>query len=326
MQVMRAFFFSLILPMTCLYTNPTSQEQFLPFEPWLIGPFTAPAASNLKPGQISFLNSITYLHEYGVYDSDWKHINKPDVSSLTFSIQFQQGLTEKTGIAVTGAYSIRCENDLSSKQFNDTFLMLGYQLSEDDSCSWIPDFMVWAQVIFPTGTFEDPTDDFYKILAFSGQGALFLGPKLAYQKQFAFSENIFILHLGFGYNFPFKTHLRELSIYGGSIETNGTLRPGHLINTSVSFEYAFNQRWALATDVFLTYQTATSKFKGFQGLTPEGTPAKVGLPSSTQLSLTPSIEYSHTSKVGWLIGSWVTIAGRNASAFTGGFLCLSATF
>ena len=103
-------------------------------------------------------------------------------------------------------------------------------------------------------------------------------------------------------------------------------RPGQLLNVFVSGESALNQRWALAMDVFLLYQQATSRFKGIRGFTIDGQIAEVGLLSSTQISITPSIEYSDSKQLGWLFGGWFTIAGRNSGAFAGGFLQFSYVF
>lgn len=325
MRAMRAFLLLIVLALNCLQASATQKSPF-PFEPWLTGPFLAPAASNQEPGQPSFFNCITGLCQYGVYDSDWSYRSEPTIRSWTLIGQYTQGITEKIGIEIIGTYTMRSSQGVSSKRFNDTILSVGYQLSEDDPYSWVPDFMVWVQAIVPTGDFSDPRDTIRRAFAFTGQGALFLGPNLAYQKQLVINENVLVVLLGFGYNIPFRTSIRGFSVYGGGIGTNGTIRPGHLINANISLEYALNQRWALATDIFATYQTASSRFKGAQGVSLDGSPARVGAPTSTQITLTPSIEYSCNSKLGWLLGSWVTVAGQNSSAFAGGFLCLSIIF
>jgi len=301
-------------------------ESFIPNEPWFTGPLFAASSTNADPGHPSILANFSFLDIYGEYDSSWKFQNQKEVWGLTLLLDLDFAITKRTGIEIFGAATTRIDDEGSDTDLDDTFLLLGYQVSTDTKDSRVPDCRFYIQLIFPSGKYDqlDPTDQ--RAIAVTGQGAYFIGPAISCQKLFQYSKHFFLFHWGLTYNFPSKAEVKDFSVYGGGIGTKGKIRPGQFLQAFISLEYSLNQNWAVATDFFVTYQTKTSRFKGRRGFTLDGKAAEIGLPSSTQVSITPSIEYSTSPQFGCLFGAWLTIAGRNASAFAGGFVQFGYVF
>ena len=323
---MRILLATLCISFSLFSASPPAHSTCQPFEPWLVGSFLAPSANNLNPRQFSFFGFVLESCQYGLYDSNWKYHKEENLWVTSFCAQYTQGLTEKLGFEVIGTYSMRYSDGESTKGFNDTLLTFGYQVSTDDPNSWVPDFRIWISSILPTGQFQGSRRNYVNGLGFAGQGALFLGPTLVWQKKYIYTDSALVINASLAYKHPFRTSVSSVSVYGGGIGVDGSIVPGQLINGNISLEYSLSQRWALTSDIFITHQLKTSGFRGFPGLTLEGNLAQIGLPSSTQLSLTPSIEYSFNAKAGLLLGSWVSFAGQNAPAFAGVNLCLSVIF
>lgn len=297
----------------------------LPYEPWFTGTLLAPTPVNMAPGHPAIEPSITIFNSYGRYDSDWSFKKTENIWTINPLIDFQFGFTENTGLEIYTAFVTNFRDGKSSTRLSDTIVLLGYQASNDVKDTWIPDCRLFLQTIFPSGSYDrlDPTR---VTIDFSGQGAYFFGPSISYQKLFYFQKNFFSLHLSVGYFFPTRTRVRDISVYGGTIGTAGSIRPGQSFIGFFSGEYSINQRWVISYDTVFLYQRKTSRFKGDPGLNPDGSLATVGLPSSNQISIAPTIEYNFSPTDGLFFGVWFTVAGRNSSAFASGFVAYVYVF
>lgn len=291
----------------------------------LRAPLLTPTPINMQPGHPAIEPSITISNVYGRYDSNWKCNNEKDIWSIIPLIDFQFGITERTGIEVIASFVTNIQGSKTFTHLEDTLVLFGYQVSNDQKDSWVPDFRLFLQTLFPSGK-HDKLDLVNNGIDVTGQGAYFVGPNLSFQKLFYLKNNFFILHWSLGYLFPTRAKIHGVNAYGGGIGTHGNIRPGHSIQAFLAGEYSFNPHWVFAMDMVFLHQTKTSRFKGELGVTSTGKPASVGLPSSTQLSITPSLQYNLNSHSGFLFGSWTTIAGRNSEAFASCFLAFLHVF
>ncbi|NGX40136.1 MAG: hypothetical protein KR126chlam1_01477 [Chlamydiae bacterium] len=297
----------------------------VPYIPWMTGSLLAPTPINMKPGHPAIEPSISIFNTYGEYDSSWKLKSKKSIWAINPLVDFQFAFTENTGLETIASFITSFKDGKSSTYLQDTIVHLGYQIADDQKDSWVPDLRLLFQTIFPTGKYRKLSPS-KKGIDSTGQGAYFFGPNLSLQKLFYLPCNFFVLHCSFGYFFPTKAKLKGFNTYGGGYKTKGKLRPGQSMAAFFSGEYSFNQRWVFAYDTAFFHQRKSSHFRGNPGLTKERTPAKVGLPSSTQISFAPQIEYNFSSNSGLIMGTWFTLAGRNSKAFASAFLAYLYVF
>lgn len=297
-----------ILTACIVEQKPPSSSDILQFDAWYTGTFLASTSVNINAIQ----PSITVFGIYGKYASNWEFKSEETAWSINPQLDFQFVVTKRTGVEVFAGFVSNYKGSKHSSNFIDTILLLGYQVSNDDKDSWIPNCRLSLETIFPSGK-HDQLDPSKGGIDSSGEGAYFFGPLLACSKMFQFPCHYINLYWSFGYFFPTKAHIKGLNVYGGARDTKGEIRPGQSLQTILSFEYGLTQNWVLGFDSELLFQTKSSHFQG-------RTTVPVGLPSSIQISIAPQIEYNFTSKSGIIIGSWCTIAGYNSKAFASVFV------
>jgi len=206
----------------------------------------------------------------------------------------------------------------------DTILLLGFQIANDVKGSWIPDVRIDLQQTLPTGKYQnlDPkklgTDS-------TGQGTFQTGPLFIVHKLLHPGNHFLSLKMSIGYLFPSTVKVKGVNAYGGDPQTKGKVRPGQTFATFLSGEYSINQEWGWGVDALFSHQ-GKSTFSGRSGYNLNKQQTSVGLPSSSQFSLAPFIEYNFSSKMGALGGSWFTITGKNASAFLSGYFAFLYIF
>jgi hypothetical protein len=301
--------------------TPILQDPQPPYNLWYTGSLLQLTPVNLSPKQISIEPVLIVSSIYGFYNSNFGVDRKKSIMSINPIMEFKMGLFPKTELKVVGAYISKSQGNESSSNFQDVFLYFGYELLKDKKHSIIPDLSLFLQVTVPTGKF-DKLDSQEILLETSGQGAYQIGPALSYQKIFYFHKNYFILYGNIIYLFSTETSLKGYSVYGGGKKARGKIQPGDRCYLILSGEYLFNQNWGVVCDAQLFYQWEATNFKGNPGVTADKAPATIGLPASLQISITPSIEYNFSENCGVYGGSWLTIAGKNATAFAGGFAAL----
>lgn len=295
------------------------------YDPWFTGPLLAPTPINMKPGHPGIEPSITIFNTYGTYNSNWKLQNQTNIWSINPFVDFQFGITERTGIEILASAITNIKGNQSSTHFQDTLILFGYQLSNDQKDSWIPDCRIFLQQLFPSGKY-DRLDPNKQGLDLTGEGSYQTGPAIAFRKMFYLTNNFFSLRWSLSYLFPLKVKVHGFNAYGGGFNTSGKIRPGQTLIAFLSGEYSLNQRWVLAFDTEFLYQRKSSRFSGNFGTTEIGTPAQIGLPSSVQISFAPEVEYNFNPYSGLLFGAWATLSGRNSIAFVSIFLAYVYVF
>ncbi|GAB4192676.1 MAG: hypothetical protein Tsb0015_15070 [Simkaniaceae bacterium] len=294
------------------------------YTPWFTGPLLNFTATNLARGEFYFQPTLLVFHTYGNYDENWNLQNGPDTLSINPSLDFQMGITDRFGLEVTASLISNWKQGRQSTRLEDTIFILGYQILEDISGSWRPNFRIDLIEIIPTGSYNklNPqnlgTDS-------TGEGSFQTGFVLIVKKTFPVKSHYLSLEGSFSYFFPASVHVQGFNAYGGGFNTRGTVHPGDSWALNLSAEYSLSQRWGIILETIFEYQ-AKSTFSGKPGFLKPGIPAEVGLPSSFSWSLAPEIEYNFTSKFGMLFGMWLTLLGRNTDAFYSGFLSFVYTF
>lgn len=309
-------------------TNETqsalSQANQPVYIPWFTGPLLAPTPVNMRPGHPAIEPSLTIFNTYGSYSSNWKCKEQDKIWTVNPLIDFQFGITNDLGIETLVAFVSNFKNGQSFGHFQDTIVLFGYQISNDVKSSWIPDFRLILQETFPTGKYQKLNPKKQGIDS-TGFGSFQTGPVLAFRKLLYLKQNFFSLRWSISYLFPSAARVKDFNAYGGGYGTKGRVRPGQTLTIFFSGEYSLNQRWVLAFDTEFFYQRK-SLFFGRKGTTPTGEVASMGLPSSVQISLAPEVEYNFNSLSGMLAGVWLTVAGKNSTAFASAFLAYLYVF
>lgn len=287
----------------------------LTYTPWFTGPLLAPTPVNMKPGHPLIEPIIYIFNTYGKYDSSW-HLKKgTSVYAINPVLDVQFGITDNFGIEIDVGFISNFRKTRRVTHLQDSFLFFGYQVSNDRKGSWIPDFRLLIEELFPTGNYEKLDPKNMGIDA-TGQGSFQTGVVLAFQKLFYLPKHFFAFHWSFSYLFfQSKTKVHGFNNYGGGLKTKGTAQPGQTCVLIISGEYSLNQNWVLAFDAEYSHQKK-SQFSGRKGLNPTGGQALTTLPASTQINLAPAIEYNFSRSAGLLLGVWFTLAGKNSNAFS----------
>lgn len=286
----------------------------IPYDPWFTGPLLAPTPVNMKPGHPAIEPSITFFCTYGIYDSSWKLEKQDNTWSINPLVDFQFGITDNTGIEIIASTITNIKEGKNSTHFQDTLILFGYQVSNDQKDSWVPDCRIFLQELFPSGKY-DRLDPNKQGLDLTGEGSYQTGPAIAFRKLFYLTNHFFSLRWSVSYLFPSKVKVHGFNAYGGGFNTSGKIRPGQTLIAFLSGEYSINQHWVFAFDTEFFYQRKSSSFSGNPGTVATGEVAQIGLPSSTQISFAPEIEYNFNPSSGLIFGAWFTIAGKNSSAF-----------
>ena len=293
-------------------------ETLLTYTPWLTGPFLAPTSNNMEPKHPAIQPSLTVFNTYGSYNSNWGITKQESVWAINPLIDFQFGITKNFGIEALVSFISNFTKGKSANYFQDTIVFFGYQVSNDIKGSWIPDCRLLLQETFPTGKYQklDPSKEG---IDSTGFGSFQTGPVVAFRKLFYLPESFFSLEWSLTYLFPSSVDVKGFNSYGGGYGTDGKVLPGQTLVAFLSGEYSINQRWALAFDSELLYQSK-SQFTGQAGVTSSGTIANTELPNSLQISFAPEFEYNFNINSGLLAGVWFTVVGKNSEAFASAFL------
>ncbi|GAB4194516.1 MAG: hypothetical protein Tsb0015_17500 [Simkaniaceae bacterium] len=297
----------------------------IPYNPWFTGTFLTPTPINMKPKHPAIEPSITIFWNYGTYNDNWEIETGNSSVTINPYLDFQLAFTERTGVEIQVQSFTTIRDGNSTSGFADTNVLFGYQVSNDQKNSWIPDFRLLLEVVFPTGKY-DKLDPQKKFDDATGQGAFFIGPNLAFQKLFYLPNNFFILHWALAYLYPTEAHIKNYSIYGGGKGTRGRIRPGQYFSAFIAGEYSLSQKLVLGLEANFFYQLSTSEFKGKRGFQKDKKPASVGIGASSQLMLLPEIQYNFDSHSGIIAGGWFSVLGRNTTAYAAGFLAYLYVF
>ena len=101
------------------------------------------------------------------------------------------------------------------------------------------------------------------------------------------------------------------SNYGGSIDTNGGIRPGNLWSIDLATQFSITQNWAAVMEGYY-FSRQAAKFHGYLGSDAD---AMLGSPPSAEISIAPAVEYSFTENYGIIAGVWWSLKGKSSSHF-----------
>jgi hypothetical protein len=256
----------------------------------------AASAATLPRGHVLvepyFYNVITpHTNEYG---------------SLTYLLY---GLTDRLTVGLTPTADYTRVNDGPSSSgvaWGDTTLIAQYGLSRFHSGSAIPTMAVVFQETIPTGRYDNlgvrPSNGI-------GSGAYTTSLGLYAQTYFWLpNRRIFRVRLDTLQSFSRSVAVEGVSVYGTVANYSGHAYPGSSLFVDASGEYSATRNWVPALDVTYRYTANTALVNRSGAVTNSGVSAEFGL--------APAIEYNWASNWGVLLGTRITLKGRNASPST----------
>ncbi|MGR3912272.1 MAG: transporter [Candidatus Rhabdochlamydia sp.] len=275
---------------------------------WFIGPLLTPSGHVVPEGHQNYEPYVYLTETSKMYNGEGKRVPAPKDQQLLTQASMQRGIFPGIDIDVTlqGLYHAR--EGLHAWRIGDVPLAMGLQIMPGISNSLQPAMKLHVGMNIPLGKYDHLNPLTYLT---DGGGSGDFSPEIG-----VVFSNIHTLSNGhhlawrtfFSYTASTSVSVKGLSVYGGSIETVGKVRPGSSFLTSGSLEYQLTQQVALACDVMYTYTNKTT----FSGFSPPNTAPTS--PSSALLVMAPAIEYSVSPNVGMILGSSLPLAGRNTSA------------
>ena len=297
---------------------------------WWTGPILAAGASTLPKGHALIEPYVFNVMSRGRYDDNGAHRAGPrrdSYGSLTYMLYgIADGFT--AGVIPRFGYNdIRNGPDSSRVGVGDFTLQGTFRLTQFTEGSWTPTMSIVLQETLPTGKYDRlgarPSD---------GLGSGAHTTSLALNSQYYLwmpNGRILRTRLNVSYALSDAVTVEDVSVFGTSQGFRGYAHPGHVFVVDSAWEYSATRHWVLALDVAYERDTHTT----LNGLmrTPPGSsapPTRVqqDFGSSEVLTLAPAVEYNWNSRIGLIVGTVFTAAGRNASATVAPVVALNMVF
>lgn len=306
-----------------LLTQPArAQDEGLP---WFTGPLLVPTALTGGAGALWVQPYLFAGEGLGIASGGLSLRNQTTETTLNPQLLLGYGFTDQFEMQLDLQAIWSFEDGASSFGTGDTALEIHYQIFGDDPEGWRPAVRTDYLQYFPTGSYDE-LDAAKKGTDARGTGAWASVFALNLTKTFFLGDEHFLRpHLTVLWALPRDVDVRGLNTYGGGSGTDGTVDPGNAVTAYVSGEYSFNRHWAFAFDSTWTWVGAT-RFHGFAGSNPDGTPATVGMGSGYQITISPQVEYCIDADQGIVAGPWVTVAGHNTQSFVNFVVTYLVTF
>ena len=285
--------------------------------PWSTGPLLAPSGYVVPAGHANY-EPYLYVTAYtGDYDGDW-HVVEADHTlwNNVFQPILQFGLTSWLDFQFSPTLFYNYTDHQAQWLLADLPVGIDIQLYKPDTAlSWIPAFKLALRETFPVGKYRNRKASKQEADV-SGTGSFETSIGLVIGKLFHFGGVSFLnFRLLLECTLPAPVRLRGYNTYGGGKGTDARLFPPQNFQFDIGMEFILTRNWVFACDLVGNYWKKTH-FSGNPGLTPEGTPAALGIPNfAVQYAIAPAIEYNWSGNLGIIGGGWFSVAGRNSPNF-----------
>jgi hypothetical protein len=312
------------------YTNDARPLWQSRDDAWWTGPILAAGASTLPPGHALIEPYVFDLMSRGRYDENGTRHPGPHRNSYGSLTYLLYGVVDGFTAGVIPRFTY---NDVSGGQdsshigMGDFTLQGTFRLTEFREGSRTPTMSIVLQHTLPTGKYDrlgPRTSDGVG----NGAHTTSLGLNSQY---FLWMPNGRILRtrLNFSYAISDTVTVDDESVYGTPPGFHGHARPGRVFIVDSAWEYSLTRHWVLALDIAYEHDGHTT----LEGVVPPpaaggGTPARIqqDFGSGEVFTLAPAVEYNFNSRVGLIVGSLFTVAGRNASATVAPVAALNMVF
>jgi hypothetical protein len=343
----------LLLSLAAFWSHELEAHE-MPYDPynaWWTGPLIATSARVVPVGEYLVEPYLFNFDIYGTYNQAWKLKQAPhNFYTVQPFLLFNTGVCRDVDFGFTTSILCNHTHNQSYAFLGDTRITFSYQICTETFPTPPPVITATAPetasgaapVVAPIAAPPPPAPPsppgYYPFIRFqiaqgfptgkydhlrperlgtdsTGTGSFVTEFDLFAQKLFVLQHHHPLrVRINLFYRLFSNVHVESFNTYGGGHKTKGTVRVGDQFIAILAFELALTRNWVFAMDTIYQHQNSI-RFKGRRGTIAPGIPAVVGLGSSEQFSITPSIEYNFNQQIGIIIGPWFTLGGRNAAAF-----------
>lgn len=293
-------------------------------DPWFTGPLLAPAGHNIPRGHTNIEIYGLNIDTNGRYDRGRHIVRTPEFDSRIFNPIITHGFTDWLDVQFNIPYIFNSTRHVNYNRLADVAMALGFQLFEQKGASNRMDIRFLLQETFPTGRFERLNDGAFGTDS-TGLGSYLTSFGLNFQYLKPLYNNHYLrtrLILSRLYASP--VNVFGLNSYGGTISTQGKIRPGSENGLDLAFEYTLTQHWVAVMEGTWASGAAT-RFNGVLNIGNIGGPgATIGSDQYGGETLAPALEYNFNGNVGLIGGVWFPWSGKNTSRFMTFVLALNA--
>ncbi len=266
---------------------------------------------------------VIYQGNTGAFTGDWGRtsVSHPldQVESLTV---LKYAITNRLSVEALPSLSNLWTDQTTSSgvKFGDLPVELEYRFNDENRKTGAPSVTVAVGMSFPTGAYQYLQTP----LAGVGSGAFTAKEGILLQSLFDTWGNhpMRVRLFAAAYEPLGSVSLHDSSSYGTVQGFQGYATPGISFNTGIGVEYGLNQRWVLALDAVMNFNTGFS----LAGSNADGSPLNVSSISSTSFALAPALEYNFNSSVGIIVGVQFSVAGQNTPSYIAPQIALSMAF
>ena len=283
------------------------------------GPILTPSAHNTAPGDMNLQPYIFLEDDFGRFNENGAPKKAEyDLLKLRGSLDFGLGLLNWLDFSATLNGQINYQKRQSSTHIGDTQVSLGFQLLRERESS--PALRLTVTESLPTGNYQKLNPG-KEALETSGSGSYETSVALNIGKKIS----LFNLRASFKYTIPTPVDVQGFNSYIGIKVDKGKVRPGREMEVDAAVELSLTQNLVLACDLVYTYQYGSNFSGDLAGIT-NGKGVQILSSSRNSLSCAPAIEYNVSENLGFLLGSWFTIAGRNSTRFVAGVFSVALSW
>jgi hypothetical protein len=347
--MIKTLFILFIAPIFLFSYHPPQNENFN-------GPFAAslPLITKRKTFPLGF--TILYSQTNFSYDKDWNRFRITKTESIHPYFSIYTGIFKWLSASISSGILQTKQQNNKAINWTDTALNTNIRLLKGGK--YLPNATFSITEIVPSGKFSNLNKSKLSLDA-SGAGSYQTLLGLNFSKIIDLKKNAFKLIYNINYSFPSKVEVYGYNAYGGidvdTQITRGIVTPGNVFSNIISIDISLTKKLDFSMDAIFAFSSKikfsgrfgilTPGFRGsivqnspvipiissniipFQPLKPSlGAPEKTTAPSSSIISLTPTIGYAFSDNFTALATYWVSVAGRNASYFQCYALVISYVF
>lgn len=280
-----------------------------------IGSLLCPPPTAIPYGHFVIRNFLFFDDHRGIYRHNWKSSSRKDsYHSIQYQLQSYFGLNSFFDISLSPRFYFTHKGRYAYCNAGDLIAGMDFQLLEDERFSFLPGIKFAVREVFPLGhyqLFNVKRGDMEK----TGSGCFSTQLALFFYKGYLLSSNWFLnTTIEVQYQINSSIKVKGFHSYGGGFGTQGKLIVGNDWQTLLNVQLLYGKGIIFSLDALYEHHDA-SAFYGNPGLNFFGKHCKTHQNSSERVSIAPSVAYQFPSNVGIMIGSWISLAGRNAEEF-----------
>jgi hypothetical protein len=280
-----------------------------------IGSLLSPPPTAIPYGHFIIRNFFFFDDHRGTYQHNWESSSRKDsYHSLQYQLQSYFGLNSFFDISFSPRFYLTHKGRYAYCNIGDLIVGMDFQLLEDKQLSFFPGIKFAVREVFPLGQYQ--LFDVKRMnMEKTGSGCFATQLALFFYKGYLLSPNWFLnttIEVQYQINSPIN--VKGFHSYGGGFGSQGKLLVGNEWQSLLNVQFIYCKAIIISLDALYEHHDG-SPFYGNRGLNFFGKHCKRHHPSSERVSLAPSFAYQFPSNVGIMIGSWLSLCGRNTEEF-----------